>query len=79
MRMRRRAILAAGAAAAFHVVPRHVLGGRGATPPSDQLNVASAGFGGQGGGLLRDQAFAGLNVVALCDVEWDLCANTFTF
>lgn len=77
MQMKRRTILKAGAVAAFHVVPRHVLGGKGATPPSDQLNIASVGFGGQGGGLLRDHAFAGLNVVALCDVDWKLCANTF--
>ena len=79
MQMKRRTVLKAAATAAvgFHIVPRHVLGGKGITPPSDQLNIASVGFGGQGGGLLRDRAFAGLNVVALCDVDWKLCANTF--
>src|SRR2546421_12393425 len=41
---------AAGAAAvAWQIVPRHVLGA-GQTPPSEKLNVASIGVGGQGRG-----------------------------
>ena len=59
---RRRFLQAAGGAAfAFHVVPRHVLG-RGMVPPSDKLNIAGIGIGGQGGGVLRDMA--GENIVA---------------
>jgi predicted dehydrogenase len=49
-------------------VPRHVLG-RGFTPPSEKLNIAGIGIGGQGGGVLRDMA--GENIVALCDVDTD--------
>ncbi|MBN1766464.1 MAG: Gfo/Idh/MocA family oxidoreductase [Sedimentisphaerales bacterium] len=45
----RRAFLgAATAAAAFSIVPRHVLG-QGFTPPSEKLNVAGIGVGGMGG------------------------------
>ena len=42
--MTRTASTMAGAA----LVPRHVLGGPGVTPPSDRLNVAMIGTGGQG-------------------------------
>ena len=58
--------------AGFAIVPRHVLG-RGFTPPSDTLNVAAAGVGGQGRSNLVN--LASENVVALCDVDWDY-ANT---
>jgi predicted dehydrogenase len=46
----RREFLRAGAAAAatFTIVPRHVLGGRGFVAPSDKVNVALVGAGGQG-------------------------------
>ena len=30
----------ATAAAAFTIIPRHVIGGKGFTPPSDLINVA---------------------------------------
>jgi hypothetical protein len=36
---------AATAAAAFMIVPRHVLGGNGFTAPSDKLQVAGIGVG----------------------------------
>ncbi|GAG50435.1 unnamed protein product, partial [marine sediment metagenome] len=36
------------AAAAFTIVPRHVLGGSGNTAPSEKLNIAGIGVGGQG-------------------------------
>jgi len=50
----RRQILAAGAAAAaIAIVPRHVLGGPGQTPPSEKLNLAGVGIGGQGGWDLK--------------------------
>ena len=64
----------AGTTFAFHIVPRHVLG-RGLTPPSEKLNIAGIGIGGQGGGVLRDMV--GENVVALCDVDWNKAAATF--
>ena len=74
--MKRRAFLQAAAAAGLHVVPRHVLG-QGGAPPSERLNLAWLGAGGQGGGLLGDPALAGQNVVALCDVDWQRAAAAF--
>jgi len=46
----RREILtgAAAAVAAFHIVPRHVLGGPNHVPPSETVNVALVGAGGRG-------------------------------
>ena len=55
-------------------MPRHVLG-RGLTPPSEKLNIAGIGIGGQGGGVLRDMATE--NIVALCDVDSNKAADTF--
>ncbi len=60
---------ASGAVAAFTIVPRHVLGGQGQTPPSERLNVAGIGAGGMGGGDINAVAGAGGNIVALCDVD----------
>ena len=39
---------AALSTAAFTIVPGSVLGLRGATPPSEKLNLAGIGIGGQG-------------------------------
>ena len=64
----------AGTTFAFHVVPRHVLG-RGFTPPSEKLNIAGIGIGGQGGGVIREMATE--NIVALCDVDSNKAAATF--
>ena len=36
------------AGAAFTIVPRHVLGGRGYVAPSDRLDIACIGAGGKG-------------------------------
>jgi predicted dehydrogenase len=53
-RSTRREFLKAGAAAGvFTIVPRHVLGGRGFVAPSDKVNVALVGAGGQGRTNLR--------------------------
>jgi predicted dehydrogenase len=43
----------AAAAAAFTIIPRHVLGGPGFTAPSDLINVAGIGVGSQGGGDIQ--------------------------
>jgi hypothetical protein len=68
--MNRRAFL--GAAAAFTIVPRHVLGGPGYIAPSDKITLAHVGFGTQAirevGGLLDDP---NLQLTAVCDVEKD--------
>ncbi len=57
---------AAGTAAAFMIVPRHVLG-RGMQAPSDRLNIAVVGLGGMGGN--NAQAVMTERIVALCDVD----------
>jgi predicted dehydrogenase len=41
------------AAAAFTIVPNHVIAGRGKMQPSDTLNVAGIGVGSQGGGDIQ--------------------------
>jgi predicted dehydrogenase len=82
---------AAAAAMAFTIVPRHVLGGTGHTPPSEKLNVAGVGIGGMGksninkvAGLHLDanenpdyESMDGENIVALCDVDNKHAAETF--
>ncbi len=72
---RREFLGAAGAIGAFTIVPRYVLGGAGNTPPSEKLNIAGIGVGGQGGGDLN--AVSSQNIVALCDVDWRHAAGTF--
>ena len=70
-RLSRRQVLGglAATAATVAIVPRHVLGGPGQTPPSDTLGGALVGCGGRGGGT-----FGGLgrNVrrLASCDVRY---------
>src|SRR5262245_41816385 len=59
---------AAGAAFSFTIVPRHVLGGPGQTPPSERVNLAGVGAGGMGGGDIATFKKLGANIVALCDV-----------
>ena len=64
-----------GGAAAFTILPRHVLGGAGRTAPSEKLNVACIGNGGMGA---SDTGQVGTeNIVALCDVDWRRAAATF--
>ena len=55
-----------GAFAAFTIVPRYVLGGRGYIPPSDQLTKAVIGVGGMG---RNHFPYAATRVVAICDVD----------
>lgn len=67
----RREFLKASAlsAAAFAIVPRHVLG-RGFIPPSDKLNIAVIGCGGKGDVNVRLSYNNGSdNIVSLCDVD----------
>ena len=82
---------AAATAAAFTIVPRHVLGGTGFTPPSEKLNVAGIGVGSRSigavnidniAGIVRDRDVnvtdrTGENIVALCDVDDRYAARTF--
>ncbi len=64
---------AAATGAALTIVPRHVLG-RGFTPPSDLLNIASVGIGGMGHTNLANVGTQ--NIVAICDVDWDYAGKS---
>ena len=61
---------ASAGAAGFMIVPRHVLGGKGFTAPSDKLNLAAIGAGGKGGSdIWNSYANGENNVVALADID----------
>jgi len=49
-----------------HIVPRHVLGGPGYTPPSEKLTRGVIGLGGMGKGHLN---YKGSEIIAVCDVN----------
>jgi len=73
---RRHFMGAAAAAAAFTIVPSHVLGAAGQKPPSEKLNIAGVGIGGMGQNNVG--ACAGTdNIVALCDVDGAYAAPVF--
>ncbi len=57
------------------VLPSHVLGLGGATPPSEKLNLAGVGIGGQGAHDLEQ--LNSQNIVALCDVDTAYAAPIF--
>ncbi|MCE5310020.1 MAG: Gfo/Idh/MocA family oxidoreductase [Acidobacteriales bacterium] len=63
------------AVAAFTILPRHVLGGRGQKAPSDKLNIAGVGVGSMGAAYLR--GCESENIVALADVDYNFAAKTF--
>ena len=77
----------AGAIAGFTILPRFVLGGAGFKPPSEKLNIAFVGIGGQGKENLRacegdigkngENTKSGENIVALCDVDWNCAGPVF--
>ena len=63
-------------ASSFFIVPRHVLGGVGFTPPSDQLVLAAIGAGGKGSSDIKHASVKGREkVVALCDVDFSGSAS----
>ncbi|MHC4438036.1 MAG: hypothetical protein ACYS3S_11805, partial [Planctomycetota bacterium] len=56
--------------AAFTVVPRIVMGGRGRVPPSNKTTLALIGMGGQGHvNLFNFLQIEDVQVVAVCDVN----------
>jgi predicted dehydrogenase len=59
-----------GAALSAMIVPRHVLGGVGYQAPSDTVNFALIGCGGQGKTDSGELVIGGQNLVALCDVDF---------
>jgi predicted dehydrogenase len=72
---RRDFIGAAAAVTAFTIVPRSVLGGWRHIAPSEKINIAGIGVGGQGGGDIS--AVSSQNIIALCDVDWGRASGTF--
>jgi predicted dehydrogenase len=64
------------ASAGLYIVPRHVLGGKGFTAPSDKLVIAAAGAGGKGEVDINYLYGLGKTEIAvLCDVDDRRCAN----
>jgi predicted dehydrogenase len=59
-----------GMALAAMIVPRHVLGGTGYLSPSDRVNIAVVGTGGQGASDATELVTGGENIVAICDVDF---------
>jgi len=64
---RRKILAGAGAAAAFTIIPRHVLGQGGQPSANNKLNIAGVGVGGMGAGDIRRVPTE--NIVAVCDVD----------
>lgn len=64
------AALATAGAVFPQIVPRHVVGGQGFTPPSETVYVAGIGVGSMGGYDIQSATRAGAKVVALCDVDF---------
>jgi hypothetical protein len=61
-------------AAGLTVVPSYTVSGLGHTAPSDKLNIAGIGIGGMGRGVIEDVAKTE-NIVALCDVDWNVAVE----
>ncbi|MDG2397664.1 MAG: Gfo/Idh/MocA family oxidoreductase [Flavobacteriaceae bacterium] len=63
-------------ASSFFIIPRNVLGGKGYTAPSDQLNLAAIGSGGKGHSDIINASVNGREKVsALCDVDFSGSAS----
>ncbi|MBN78091.1 MAG: oxidoreductase [Verrucomicrobiaceae bacterium] len=72
MRSNRRKFLktSAASAASFQIVPRHVIGGQGYTPPSETYGAALIGCGGRGPGTYESMVRKlPATLVAACDVQ----------
>ncbi|MHB1309601.1 MAG: Gfo/Idh/MocA family protein, partial [Limisphaerales bacterium] len=76
---RRRFLKTSVTATTLVIVPSHVLGLRGQTTPSNRLNIAGIGIGGQGASDLDSigKESPGENIVALCDCDWGHAGHTF--
>jgi predicted dehydrogenase len=61
---------AVSSAAAFAIVPRYILGGKTYVAPSDRLNIAIIGTGGQGINNMKDLLrYPDIQIIAICDVN----------
>jgi predicted dehydrogenase len=68
----------AAVAAAFTIVPRHVLGGRAYAAPSEKLSIAGVGIGGVGRSFLQGCAQEpAARIAFLCDVDHQYAKPTF--
>lgn len=77
---RRQFLGTASAAAAFAIVPRRVLGGPGFVPPSDKINLAVIGVGGQGTfDMTRFMELPEVQVVAVADPVQEMDYSKFYF
>jgi len=63
--------------AAFTIVPRYVLGGKGFTAPSEKINIAGIGIGGVGKHFISSCADEDQNIIALCDVDHAVSKSVF--
>lgn len=71
---RRNFLKSTAGAAAFMIVPRHVLGGPAYVAPSDKINIAAVGAGGKGRSDIRSVAHE--NIYAVCDIDDNRLAAT---
>jgi hypothetical protein len=63
------------AAGGIMIVPRHVLGGVGYTPPSDRLNIGYIAVGGRGRSHVNSTSSQ--NMIAFCDVSDETAADIY--
>jgi predicted dehydrogenase len=74
--MSRRDLLSVGAGlTGITILPSHVLGLGGATPPSERMNLAFCGIGMRGALDLQELSDLKQNVVAVCDVDWSVSSG----
>jgi predicted dehydrogenase len=77
---RRNFLKTTAAASAFTILPRYVFGGSGFVAPSEKINIAIVGAGGQGRsntqGLLQHKD---AQIVAICDVNESADYNRFYY
>jgi hypothetical protein len=77
---RRQFVKAATAAAAFNIVPRHVLGGPRFVPPSEKVNIAIIGAGGQGRTNVRNLfPLDDAQIIAVADPAESFSLENFYF
>ncbi|MFT7618439.1 MAG: putative dehydrogenase [Planctomycetota bacterium] len=70
----------AALAASFTILPRHVLGGPGFIAPSERINVAVIGTGGQGLSNIRSLlSLPEVQIPAICDVNWESDYSRFYY
>ena len=72
---RRQFLKAAGAVATWSIVPRSVLGGPRHIAPSEKINVACIGVGGQGAANVK--GLASQNLLAFADVDDQRASKTY--